>query len=117
MLDAADHYDTYVARFIAPMTDLLIGSLDLVAGARVLDHGTGTGAVARRITARWPAVNVVALDPNEALLSRLVHDEVDRIDPRLGTVDDVLHAAEWDSFDVVTSQLAVSFIDDVHREL
>lgn len=117
MVEAADHYDMYVARFIDPMTDVLVDSLALAGPGRLLDHGTGTGAVARCVVARTSAVSVVAFDPNRSLLSRLLRDDVERVDARLGTISDVLRSDEWGSFDCVTSQLALSFVDDVHREL
>jgi ubiquinone/menaquinone biosynthesis C-methylase UbiE len=42
---------------------------DLEAGTRVLDIGTGTGALAVEVLARWPSTGVVGVDPSPAMLA------------------------------------------------
>jgi trans-aconitate methyltransferase len=106
----AEHYDAFVAPFIAPITRRTIDTLQPPMD-RLLDHGAGTGAVATAVLARWPAVRVTAIDPNAEMLARIRDD---RVDARHGTLGD---AGELGQFDAIVSQLAIAFVPDEHREM
>jgi trans-aconitate methyltransferase len=105
----AEHYDVFVAPFIAPITKRVVASLD--EPRRMLDHGAGTGAVSSAVLARWPHAQVSALDPNAEMLGRIT-------DPRIaiaaGTLAD--HGGIG-PFDTIVSQLSIAFVPDPGREL
>jgi SAM-dependent methyltransferase len=76
--EAALTYDRDVAPFALPFAEAAVDTLlDLLQGTSptgtVLDHGSGTGQVARLIHAEAPSLHVHCLDPNESLLSAAPH--------------------------------------------
>lgn len=54
------------AKFVAPWS---LASFDASAGMRVLDLGTGIGAMAAELVARFPGIELTALDLSEAQLA------------------------------------------------
>jgi trans-aconitate methyltransferase len=110
LLRGAEHYDAYVAPFIAPITERSIGALRLPVH-RLLDHGAGTGAVSKAVLARWPDAKVTALDPNAEMVARIDDPRIDVRQGTLGTVPDL------GKFDAIVSQIAIPFIPDEQREL
>jgi hypothetical protein len=70
---AAIAYDRDVAPFAFPFAeaavDALVDLLPSVTTGTILDHGSGTGQVARLIHAAAPLLQVHCLDPSEAFLS------------------------------------------------
>lgn len=54
------------AKFVAPWW---LASFQVAPGARVLDLGTGIGAMARELSARFPGVELTALDRSEEQLA------------------------------------------------
>jgi SAM-dependent methyltransferase len=58
---------------LAPYQDMLdevVQALELLPGMRVLDAGCGTGALADRVAARCPAVELVGIDLSPTMLRR-----------------------------------------------
>ena len=77
VVDQADRYDrmaTGYARYWAPVLASAVADLvksaapQLPDGARVVDVGTGTGQLARRLLTRLPSVTVVGVDPSASML-------------------------------------------------
>src|SRR4051812_6112927 len=77
MADQADRYDrmaTGYARYWAPVLAPAVAELVesaaplLPDGSRVLDVGTGTGQLARRLLSRLPSATVVGIDPSAGML-------------------------------------------------
>lgn len=50
--------------------DVWIGDLELAAGARIVEIGCGTGAIARLLAERADAGEVIGIDPSPGLLER-----------------------------------------------
>ncbi|MGQ0805277.1 MAG: class I SAM-dependent methyltransferase [Actinomycetota bacterium] len=70
--DAAT-YDEHWSPVILPAAESLVRALPLVDARRVLDVGTGTGALARAIRAAAPRAAVVGVDAAEGML-RIARD-------------------------------------------
>lgn len=91
-------------------------SLDAVhptEGERLLDVGTGTGAVARAALARVGATgSVVAVDPNEGMLS-VAARLAPGLDVRRGVAEQL--PLDDDAADCVTCQFALMFFEDPVR--
>jgi SAM-dependent methyltransferase len=67
----ARYYDTIAG--LAPYEDMLdevVAALELAPGLRVLDAGCGTGALAERVAAVCPTVELVAIDMSPVMLAR-----------------------------------------------
>jgi ubiquinone/menaquinone biosynthesis C-methylase UbiE len=81
---------------------------------RALDVGTGTGAGARAILARFPSAEVVGVDLAPAML-----DEARRLVPEVAFVEGDAASLPFDdgSFDLVAHQNMMPFLDEVARVL
>ena len=53
-----------------PVIDAYLDALHLPEGGRIVDIGAGTGGVTRRIAARFPAAEVLGIEPSAALTER-----------------------------------------------
>ena len=109
------------ARFVAPATERMLDAAGVVAGARVLDLGTGTGDTALLAAQRvGPAGRVVATDVSEAMLQAaaetvtaagLTNVELQRQDAS------ALAGLEPDSFDAVIARFSLQFVPDLAAAL
>src|SRR3954452_20573699 len=93
-----DAYDRFMGRYSRPLAPLLADFAGVVAGQRVLDVGSGPGALTAELVARVGAAAVVAVDPSarfvEALRARLPDVEATRAPAEaLPFADDVFDAA------------------------
>jgi ubiquinone/menaquinone biosynthesis C-methylase UbiE len=81
---------------------------------RALDVGTGTGAGARGIRARFPGAEVIGVDLAPAMLA-----EARRLVPEVSFVEGDASALPFDdaSFDLVAHQNMIPFLDEVARVL
>jgi SAM-dependent methyltransferase len=117
--DIADGYERHWGPVIRPAAEAV---LDLLPGliqpdARLLDVGTGTGALAIAALERWPGLSVTGLDPSQAMLDRARANA----DARLGErADGRLQLVQGDaaelpgdaaSYDVVVSSFVLQLID------
>jgi ubiquinone/menaquinone biosynthesis C-methylase UbiE len=78
---------------------------------RALDVGTGTGAVARLISRRWPAAEVIGVDVSPGMIAearRLGQERYDVGDSSALPYDDA-------SFDLVTLNNMIPFFDELAR--
>lgn len=67
----AEGYARHWGPVIRPAAVALLDGLSpgIQAGARILDVGTGTGALAIEALSRWPSVGVVGIDPSPQMLA------------------------------------------------
>jgi tRNA (cmo5U34)-methyltransferase len=85
-------YDVEIRRFIPGYDAMLDETVEAIreqvpASARVLDLGTGTGALAARIANALPRARLVLLDADRAMLEMAairLHDDRDRVELRHG---------------------------------
>jgi ubiquinone/menaquinone biosynthesis C-methylase UbiE len=83
----------------------------LDAPARALDVGTGTGAVARRISDRWPSAEVTGVDVSPGMI-----EEARRLGPERYDVGDASALPYEDAaFDLVTLNNMIPFFDELAR--
>jgi SAM-dependent methyltransferase len=98
------------------MLDEVVGALDLRPGMRVLDAGCGTGALAERLAARHPDIELVAADLSPAMLKRA---RTRRAWPASfnfveGNIDDVL-ASDERGFDRIASVNVIWTLPDPEK--
>jgi ubiquinone/menaquinone biosynthesis C-methylase UbiE len=90
----------------------MIAALDAIgAPTRALDIGTGTGAVARLISERWPSADVTGVDVSPGMIAearRLGHERYDIGDASALPYDDAV-------FDLVTLNNMIPFFDELSR--
>ena len=108
---ASEWDETRVSRErLAPM----IAALDGIDGDRVgraLDVGTGTGAVARLLSERWPGAEVTGIDVSPGMVEearRLGHERYEVGDAASLPYDD-------GEFDLVTLNNMIPFFDEIAR--
>jgi ubiquinone/menaquinone biosynthesis C-methylase UbiE len=90
----------------------IIAALDAVsAPAHALDVGTGTGAVARLLSERWPDAEVTGIDVSPGMIAearRLGRERYDLGDASALPYEDA-------SFDLVTMNNMIPFFDELTR--
>jgi ubiquinone/menaquinone biosynthesis C-methylase UbiE len=113
--DAAEVYERVnVPRFFDAPARALVAAAALARGARILDVGSGTGAVARAArAAAGPDAFVVAVDPSRQMLLAARRGGVDPV--VLGLLPNLPFARA--SFDVVLSAFVLTHVDDADAAL
>ena len=105
----AEHYGRYMGRWSEPLAEQFADLLDLAPGQRVLDVGSGPGALTSVLVDRQGAGQVVAVDPSEpfvaSLASRFPGVDVRRASAESLPLDD-------DAVDAAGAQLVVHFMTD-----
>jgi len=102
-------YDRFMGRYSRPLAPQLADLAGVAAGQRVLDVGSGPGALTAELVERVGAPAVAAADPSAPF--------IDAVRERLPGVEAVLAPAEAlpfddDVFDAALAQLAVHFMAD-----
>ncbi|HEX2044854.1 MAG TPA: methyltransferase domain-containing protein [Gaiellaceae bacterium] len=106
---AADAYDRHVGRYGSELGEALADAAGVRAGQRVLDVGSGPGALTRVLAERVGAENVAAVDPSEPFVAA-VGERLPGVDVRRASAEKLPFAA--DQFDAVLAQLVVNFMAD-----
>jgi SAM-dependent methyltransferase len=106
---AADAYDRFMGRYSEPLAPVFADFAGVAAGQRVLDVGSGPGALTAELVARVGADAVAAADPSEPFVAaaRQRHPGV-RVEH--AQAEDLPFAD--DTFDASLAQLVVHFMDD-----
>ncbi|MDC7121514.1 class I SAM-dependent methyltransferase [Cellulomonas fimi] len=105
----ADAYDRFMGRFSQPLAALFADALGVGAGERVLDVGSGPGALTSRLVERAGAEHVTAVDPTEAFVAA-VRERLPGVDVRRAPAEAL--PFEDDTFDAALAQLVVHFMAD-----
>lgn len=106
----AARYERHVATFARPFARAVADVLVESAPRTVLDHGAGTGLVARLVHRRCPSSHVVALDPSVELLRGL--DGEGHCTVLHGVAGDLDREAPGLRVDAVGSSLSLMFCND-----
>ena len=120
MGEVLNAYEADVLPFIRPFTEELVASVDLRTTQRVLDHGSGTGEVIVQLRRAGLDASVLAVEPNETMARRLrqvVPYESGSAETFEGFLVDYVTEHPGERFDLITSQLVLSFVDDPLGEL
>ena len=102
-------YDRYMGRYSRRLAPLLTDFADVRQGHQVLDVGCGPGALTAHLAARVGAGRVAAAEPSPGF-ARACVERVPGADVRIAPSETLPWAN--DTFDVVVSQLVLSFVAD-----
>jgi SAM-dependent methyltransferase len=108
MFDSPGAYDRFMGRYSVPLAAEFIEFASTGRGDKVLDVGSGPGALTGTLIARLGA-EVSAVDPSEPFVATLA-DRYPQVDARVASAESLPFAD--DTFDQVLSQLVVHFMAD-----
>jgi len=106
---SGESYDAYVGRWSRPVAAAFVGWLDRPPGARWLDVGCGTGALAEAVLSAAAPTDVVGVDPSPAFVAAATAAVPDpRVRFGVGDARALPVADGW--FDVAVSGLMLNFV-------
>ena len=106
---AADSYDRFMGRYSVLLAPQLAALADVAAGQRVLDVGSGPGALTTELVRLVGAEHVTAVDPSEPFVAAARERHPGVTVERAGAEQLPFPA---DSFDAALAQLVVHFMTD-----
>jgi SAM-dependent methyltransferase len=106
---AADAYDRFMGRYSTLLAPSFADFAAVAPGQRVLDVGSGPGALTGELVERLGASNVAAVDPSEQFVAAAVERHPD-VDVRRGPAEELPFADG--TFDAALAQLVVHFMAD-----
>ena len=117
MFGKAEHYDRFMGRWSSAVAPLLVDFGNVPKTGRVLDAGSGTGALGFAIAERKPGVRVTGIDPSKEFVTYYAgkNSYSDRLSFEVGDAQD-LHFADA-TFGASLSLLVFNFIPDAARAL
>lgn len=107
MFNSADAYDRFMGRYSGPLAAAFVDFAIVAEGQRVLDVGSGPGALTKELTERL--ASVTAVDPSQAFLDT-VRARHPQVEIAVASAEDLPYAD--DSFDAALAQLVVHFMTD-----
>lgn len=114
MFDTGDAYERFMGRWGNELAPLFVSYVGIQDGARVLDVGAGTGALALTIEASRPKSEIVGIDPSDGLLEqakrRAKRAKFEVGDAQALTFKDA-------TFDATLAQLVMNFVPDHEKAL
>lgn len=102
-----DAYGRYMGRYAEPLADVFAAFAGITAGAKVLDVGSGPGALTARLLAT--GAEVAAIDPSPPFVDA-IQARFPGLDARLGTAEELPY--DTATFDAALAQLVVHFMTD-----
>ena len=109
MFSAPDAYDRFVGRYSTLLSSQMADLAGVVAGQRVLDVGSGPGALTAELVRRVGADHVSAVDPSEPNIA-VLRQRYPGVDARVASAE-ALPLGDA-SFDAALAQLVVHFMQD-----
>jgi ubiquinone/menaquinone biosynthesis C-methylase UbiE len=106
---AADAYDSFMGRFSVQLSAQLADLAGVKAGQRVIDVGSGPGALTAELVRRLGTEAVAAADPSEPFVDA-ARERYPGVDVRLAPAEELPFPD--DSFDAALAQLVVHFMAD-----
>lgn len=106
---AADAYDRFMGRYSSPLAPLFADFGRVSDGQRVVDVGSGPGALTEELVCRVGATAVAAVDPSPPFVSA-IEERLPEVDVRLAPAEEL--PFEESSFDAALAQLVVQFMRD-----
>jgi SAM-dependent methyltransferase len=106
---AADAYDRFMGRYSVPLAPQLADFAGVAAGQRVLDVGSGPGALTTELVTRLGADAVSAVDPSEPFVAA-ARERHPGVDVQLATAEQLPFRDR--AFDAALAQLVVHFMAD-----
>jgi SAM-dependent methyltransferase len=105
----ADAYDRFMGRYSSQLSAQLADLAGIEAGQRVIDVGSGPGALTGELVRRLGANAVAAVDPSEQFVEA-ARTRYPGVDVQLTSAEDVPFGD--DEFDAALAQLVVHFMAD-----
>ena len=106
---AADAYDSFMGRFSVQLSAQLADLAGIEHGQRVIDVGSGPGALTTELVRRLGPDAVAAADPSEPFVEA-ARERHPGVDVQLAPAEDL--PFDNDSFDAALAQLVVHFMAD-----
>ena len=106
---AADAYDRFMGRYSVPLAAPFADFAGIVPGWRVVDVGSGPGALTTELVRRLGAANVTAADPSEPLLEA-ARERHPGVSVRRAPAEEL--PFEDAEFDAALAQLVVHLMSD-----
>ena len=106
---AAESYDRFMGRFSNQLSAQLADLAGIEAGQRVVDVGSGPGALTAELVQRLGPENVAAADPSEPFVAA-ARSRNPGVDVRLASAEELPFGD--DEFDAAIAQLVVHFMTD-----
>lgn len=116
MFSRSDGYEAYMGRWSRRLVPQFLAFSAPKNGDRVLDVGTGTGAVAAGLAAMLPASDIVGIDPAEAFIGYAKRSvSAPRVQFEVGNAESLRFPDA--SFNQTMSLLVMNFIPDHEKAL
>lgn len=106
---APEAYDRFMGRYSRPLAPQLASFAAIESAQRVLDVGSGPGALTEELVRRCGASAVAAVDPSESFVAA-VRDRLPGVTVEQASAEDLPFADR--SFDATIAQLVVHFMVD-----
>jgi SAM-dependent methyltransferase len=117
MFGDAEAYERFMGRWSRLVAPRLVNFTELPQGGRILDVGSGTGALAFAIAERNPRAHVLGIDPSQEYVAYAANKNpfVDRASFEVGDAQRLVF--DDASFDAALSMLVFNFIPDPNKAL